>query len=261
MIEKSSLYHKYTKILPLDDSFVRDPLLSASALTETELSVLNILFSLSSSYTKVYVSQTKIGTWLNLTRRQINRVISKLNSLGLIAKIHRTYDTCIYLIADIFRQPRIKDLLKQLLPNIIKLSFSIGQLLFPSLKRKIKKMKCKKNFNAEYHRPWDGNSKKEEPTRPGGFRSIGEVMDSRLKHKPCELEEVLSEAKATREPDNNMLKPMEEDCLSKLSDMAERIPQDKFDMLLKSGRTLKERVTMCERYLLKEKFKEQLKME
>jgi len=254
-ISPTLLSHPQTKILPIDESFVRDPLLSMSSLNDTELAILNYMFKLSATYNNVYVSQATLGTWLGLTRRQINRVISKLTNLGLIAKIHRTYDTCIYLIADIFKRTNIKELLKRLLPNIVKLSFSVGQLLIPVFRKKKQTMSNKRTYNAAYHKPWVDGEENRVPQRSGGFRSIGEIMDHTEKeeYKRDEFEQTLHDAKETKELLEANATAV--NYLEQLSECADQMPDDKFREVLRAIPDNKTRVKVCRNWILGQKYK------
>jgi len=254
-ISPTLLSHPQTKILPIDESFVRDPLLSMSSLNDTELAILNYMFKLSATYNNVYVSQATLGTWLGLTRRQINRVISKLTNLGLIAKIHRTYDTCIYLIADIFKRTNIKELLKRLLPNIVKLSFSVGQLLIPTFRKKKQTMDNNRTYSAAYHKPWVDGEDNRVPQKPRGFRSIGEIMDptDNEKYKLDELEQTLHEAKEAKEQLEICSTAV--NYLDQLSECADQMPEDKFREVLRAVSDNKTRVKVCRNWILGQQHK------
>lgn len=111
-----------TIALDIDKGIVQYPVKAIGQLNNSERKILDLLIGLSCSYATVHVSQSTLGSWINLTRRQINRIIAKLASLGIIAKFYRNYSTCIYEISSFFRPKKTRLLLKNLLPNIVNLS-------------------------------------------------------------------------------------------------------------------------------------------
>lgn len=222
VIAKSLLYHPKTTSISLDNSIRKNPLLKMSSFSKTEIAILDILFGLFSSYKEVYVSQSTLASWTGVTRRHINRVIAKLSSLGVIAKVYRSYNTCLYLIDDFFRKDSIKMKLKDLLPNIVTLCSAICNKLFTPFRKKTimeekKLYKKGRRYSASYHKPW------REDTQQDALKDI-----------------FLAES-----PNRTL----DETLLQRFRKLQNEIPCEKFEQIIKNGRDLKQRVKIAERYL------------
>jgi len=269
VVNKCSINHKHTTSNNLDDRILRDPLLQFSALTNTETAVVNHLFKLSAKYPDVFVSQANLASWLGITRRQVNRVISKLASLGIITKIYREYNTSLYRIPDFFKQDSIKKLLKKIIPNIVDLAFSIQQLLSSTItsifrentmqKKEYdddtlfgelaKEEAQKRTYSAPYHRPWKGNTTPSSQLF-SGFKHISSVFSGFSKNtKESPNKKVSKEI-------INIPKVDEDTLLAKLNKLSQELPADTFNRLMENGRTLEERVKITERYLTGLKLKQ-----
>lgn len=256
IINKTHLYNHHTVINEICREIIDDPVLYFSALNKTEIAIINTLFKLKSKYNKVHVSQETIAKWLGITRQQVNRVIKKLATNGIIAKIHRTYDSCFYLIPDFFKQENIKGKLKTILPNILKLCFSIKQLICPSLRnKKMDNKKYKRNiYNATYHKPWD-EDRVNQKTKYSGFKHISKVS--------CEIVESFEEAekKALANEPSPIPKIPEKYLAERFEELSPQVTQDELEKLMTSGRDLKERVKVLESFVALKKFKKDNGME
>lgn len=69
-------------------------------LTQTETKLLERLLQLAHFNSDVYVSQSCMADYLGRSREQVNRLIAKLKSYGLIKVQYRHKKTCLYQIAD-----------------------------------------------------------------------------------------------------------------------------------------------------------------
>lgn len=269
------MYNPHTIINPLNNYIVNDPVLHLSALNKTEVKILNIIFKLASKYKKVHIAQSTIAQWLNMTRQQINRVIKKLTNLGIISKIHRTYDSCIYLVADFFKKPNIKEQLKTIIPNIVHLCFSIGQLICPPLRRKKMEEKFQRTtrhtdengrivrrpgsyrepgtYGAPYHKPWRENQYQYTNKR-SGFKHITDVFKKEETNCP-----IVKAFKDHQQPEKVTIPEVPQQCKKLLAErfqeLAPQVTPQELERLMASGRDLKERVKILESFVNMKKFK------
>lgn len=83
-----------------------DPLSFFSQFTESQLAILNHFFYLDGRHKEIYVPQGKVGAFAGLSREYVNRCLLIFEQYGIIKIINRgVKKTCIYKIADYFRDP------------------------------------------------------------------------------------------------------------------------------------------------------------
>jgi len=179
-ISKDAIKHKHTIINDLSLEMKTNPQSEFNKLNKSDLEVIDIICFLCAKYKSTHVSQTTIAKWTKLTRRQINRIMSKICKLGVVCKIFRDYNTSVYFMHDFFRDLKIKRALKNFIPNITLLAFSCKKLLSivtTPIQRAYKPL----NKMLHYYSPFFRDDKVEEPKpvpqpRRGGFQGIGSVL-------------------------------------------------------------------------------------
>lgn len=251
IISENFLSHVNTTIKQLDESIIRDPLLQFSAFSQTEISVISVLFRLSTSYRTVHVSQASIASWLGITRRQVNRVISKFSSLGIIGKIFREYNTCLYLIPDFFKRQNIKNLLKSIVPTIANLSFALGQLLCQSIKRNTVPKKEYFNRKNNCYETWTEEKSRDTSLQDRGLKHIGEIFCPVLDTFKDVVEVV------PREEPPTILHKNEKPLYERYDEFSRQVTSEELERLMSSGRDFKERVNILERFVAMKKFKKE----
>jgi hypothetical protein len=83
-----------------------------------EAAIINVLAGYANHHHTVYPTQSTIAMRSGLSREHVNRVISRLESMGMIAKQWRAYTSCIYKLHPIFNDVNFRGSLKDLMPNL-----------------------------------------------------------------------------------------------------------------------------------------------
>lgn len=103
------------------------------SLPKSPIKVLDYLFHLRTRFNSIYVSQARIGSNANITRRHVNRCIKILVRLGLITKTYRFRRTSIYRFTGLFfKNKLLLSLLKPMkaLKKLIERNVSLASLCY-----------------------------------------------------------------------------------------------------------------------------------
>lgn len=99
-------------------TFLRDNL------SQGELRSLNEILKLDGLFMELYFSQGGIAKKSKLTRETVNRIMTKFRAWGLVESAYRHMETCLYKVADIFRDIALRKQLKVILPCLVFLHWS-----------------------------------------------------------------------------------------------------------------------------------------
>jgi biotin operon repressor len=96
---------------PIDPISFSRPQQFFAALTNAQLRVITYLLRLHRKYNIVSPAQETIALACGISRQYVNVVLRQLQDMGLICMTYRHRRTCRYLMAMIFRQPKIRHIL------------------------------------------------------------------------------------------------------------------------------------------------------
>lgn len=106
--------------------------------TWLQLKLLNLLMSYERIFNEVRVRQSILAKHLGVSRQWINETLRRFKEDGIISSFYRHKRSCIYIISNYFRQPKIRHELRNLLPAIIWLPFVLPNLELTQLLKNIK---------------------------------------------------------------------------------------------------------------------------
>ena len=89
------------------------------------IEVLNVLFGYRNKYHNVYPSQTTIAEEAGISRRHVIRITNSLSDEGLIIKVNRGLETCLYYIDDRFNDLSVRRELRDLFISLRSMPFKL----------------------------------------------------------------------------------------------------------------------------------------
>lgn len=112
-----------------NDNFFED-------LSRSELGTLDLFISFDNKYDSIHFSQESLAEMaFGGSRGHANRIVKTLCRWGLIRKIRRFKNTCLYKISPYFRSPEIRNKLKKYLPSLSIFPFTLSLAIIVPVKK------------------------------------------------------------------------------------------------------------------------------
>lgn len=92
--------------------YYSDSVVKTLSLRFSAKDVLNYIIAYDNMYGTIYVSQDRIAAFLGISREHVNRIIAYLCELGLLGKIYRHFQTCLYYLPKFLKDFEVRETLR-----------------------------------------------------------------------------------------------------------------------------------------------------